>query len=99
MKEQYVRPVVYVESFTLTQTIAKDCGDMHQGTLGESNHYDEYSCVWNVGGVILFYSDHCEDYDSMGLEEGEEFGPDDDFEIGGRCFNNPTGGQQIFSST
>ena len=86
MKAQYVKPLICFESFSLSQTIARNCGDTHTGTFGPgSNHYNEYTCSWDVGGFTIFF-EHC--YYEM--EEGEE--------IEGMCYNNPSGGQEIFSS-
>lgn len=95
MKETYVKPSIFFESFSLTQTIARNCGDTHTGTFGPgSNHYNENTCEWDVGGLMLFFtsdpSGRCED------------GPDeagDEYELEGICYNNPDGGQEIFSST
>lgn len=85
MKEKYVSPAIFFESFALSQTIARNCGDKHTSTLGESTHYNEQTCTWDLGGFTLFF-DHC-DYH---VEEGEE--------IEGVCYNNPDGGQELFSS-
>ena len=87
MKETYVKPVIYFESFALTQTIARNCGDTHTSTLGESNHYNENTCCWVIGGITLFFEDHC----NYPMDDGEE--------IEGLCYNNPGSGQTIFSST
>lgn len=85
MKEKYVSPALLFESFALSQTIARNCGDTHTSTLGESTHYNENTCTWDLGGMTLFF-DHCDYY----VEDGEE--------IEGMCYNNPDGGQEIFSS-
>ncbi len=90
MKEQYIKPLIAFENFSLTQTIARDCGDKHQGTLGESTHLNEYNCMWDLGGFTIFF-----------IENGCDDGPDeegDEYEIEGVCYNNPDGGQEIFSS-
>ncbi len=95
MKEQYVKPLIAFESFSLTQTIAKNCGDTHHSTLGESTHLDMYSCAWDAGGYTIFI---------LSLGKGcEDDGPEDEddvenFEYEGLCYNNPDGGQEIFSS-
>jgi len=86
VKESYVKPAIYFESFALSQTIARNCGDTHDSTLGESTHYNENTCTWDLGeGFTLFFG-HC-DYE---VEDGEE--------IGAFCYNNPDGGQELFSS-
>ena len=89
MKEQYVKPGILFESFSLTQTIARDCGDTHTGTLGESTHYNETTCCWDLGGFTIFFPDHCDDGPDS---------PDDEYEIEAFCYNNPEGGREIFSS-
>lgn len=90
MKMTYVKPEILFESFALSQTIAKNCGDTHSGTFGESTHYNENTCMWDIGGFTIFF-----------LENGCDDGPDeegDEYEIEGMCYNNPDGGQEIFSS-
>ncbi len=89
MKEQYTKPLIFFESFSLAQTIARNCGDTHDSTIGESNHYNENTCEWDVGGFTVFFIDRCEDGPDS---------PEDDYEINGSCYNNPDGGQEIFSS-
>lgn len=86
MKERYVKPALRFESFALSQTIAQDCGDTHDSTLGESNHYNANTCGWDVGGFTIFF-DHC------------DYPMDEDEEVEGVCYNNPDGGQTVFSST
>lgn len=91
MKETYVSPALFFESFALSQTIARNCGDTHSGTLGESTHYNERTCMWDLGGFTIFFT-------SNGCDDGpDEEG--DPYEIEGVCYNNPDGGQEIFSST
>lgn len=105
MKEQYVKPKIFFESFSLAQTIAKDCGDKHQGTFGQSNHYDPFTCKWIIGSgegaTILFFKGSCADADLIGdlTPEDIEDGLDINDFIEGMCYNNPDGGQSIFSST
>ncbi len=89
MKETYLKPKIYFESFALAQTIAKNCGDTHQSTLGESTHYNEQTCTWDMGGYTIFFLDHYDD----GPENEEE-----EVESEGVCYNNPDGGVEIFSS-
>lgn len=89
MREQYTKPLIYFESFTLSQSIARNCGDTHDSTIGESTHYDENTCAWDVGGFTIFFPDHCDDGPDS---------PEDEYEIEGLCYNNPDGGAMIFSS-
>ena len=97
MKEQYVKPMIVFESFVLSQTIARNCGDNHDSTFGYSNHADEYECQWVIGdgedALFLFFVEACTDADVIGDPE-----PGDSWEYEGVCYNNPDGGQEIFSS-
>ncbi len=97
MKEQYVKPLIVYENFSLTQNIAIDCGDTHDSTLGQSNHLSPDTCNWIQGegddAVILFYVDQCEDSVVIGDPE-----PGDELDIEGYCYNNPDGGVSLFSS-
>lgn len=99
MKEEYVKPLIVFESFSLTQTIAKDCGDTHDSTLGQSNHLDANSCQWIVGdpddpdASIYFFEGACRDAEELGLED-----PEEGYDLGALCYNNPDGGQEVFSS-
>lgn len=95
MKEQYVKPMIFFESFSLTQTIARQCGTEPYNSFGESNHYNENTCEWVIGGdYTLFFtaetSGRCDDGPD---EAGDEY----DFE--GFCYNNPENGHELFSST
>ena len=90
MKETYVKPSIFFESFSLTQTIARNCGDNHQGTLGQSTHYNETDCMWDLGGFTIFFI-------ANGCDDGPE-DEDEEYEIEGVCYNNPDGGKEIFSS-
>lgn len=99
MKERYVKPQLLFESFSLSQTIAKDCGVVHGSPLGEATHYSVYNCMWDVGGYTVFF-DHCGDEQVPMPEEGEY---EDIYEyvaevFGVECYNNPGGGQMVFSS-
>ena len=103
MKEEYVKPLIVFESFSLTQTIARNCGDTHDSTLGQSNHLEPNSCQWVIGegegAMFLFFVDACEDSYAIGDPTPEDLeDPDTIFEYGGVCYNNPDGGQEIFSS-
>ena len=90
MREKYVSPAILFESFALSQTIARACAVYHTSTLGESTHYNESTCTWDVGGYTIFFPDHCDDGPDS---------PEDDYEIDIACYNNPDGGDEIFSST
>ena len=86
MKENYVKPKLLLESFTLSQTIAESCGASHDSTLGEPTHYDATTCEWDVGGFTLFF-EHCD----LNMEDFNN-----NYET--LCYGNPNGGQTVFSS-
>lgn len=82
MKKQYKKPILCVERFVLTQTIAHNCGhnlDFSMGTLKTKE-----SCGWNVGGFELFIDPKICDYAMDGFF--------------GACYNAPEGGYNIFQS-
>ena len=85
MKNQYVKPVLVIENFTLSQSIAYNCGknlNWNQATTKDVN-----SCGWETGfpGDVVFMapSNVCNV-------------KDEDFD--GVCYNNPDGGINVFSS-
>ena len=45
MKKKYTKPALNVEFFTLTQSIARDCGS--SAPVNASNVND---CIWDLGG-------------------------------------------------
>ena len=105
MKERYVKPLLLFESFSLSQTIARDCGDTHNSSLGQSNHYNPNTCNWIVGegdgASVYFFYGACRDAEEIGFDE-EYPGSEEDLDevvIKGFCYNNPDGGQMLFSST
>ena len=82
MKKQYKKPVFCIERFVLTQTIAHNCGenlDFSMGTLKTKE-----SCGWNMGGIVIFKEfPVCK----WPLEE-----------FGGVCYNAPENGFNVFQS-
>ena len=93
MKESYVKPSIYMESFALSQTIARSCSFAHTGTLGESNHYNESTCTWKVGDEIYFL-----DSNSACSQEDNQIPAGMDVPVGAACYNNPDGPGSVFSS-
>lgn len=86
MKNQYVKPVLVIENFTLSQSIAYNCGENLNWNQATSK--DVYSCGWNTGfpgGDVVF----------MVPNNGCNV-KDEDFD--GVCYNNPDGGINVFSS-
>lgn len=87
MKQNYVKPTIMIERFSLCQNIAAGCTTGNE--WGSSNHGDKSSCGWQTPGGDVIWLDGsgvCNDY----------YGPDDEF--GGVCYNNPGGGLTIFGS-
>ena len=83
MKRVYEKPVLYIERFTLTQSIAHNCGDNLDFGMGTLKTKE--SCGWDVGGVVIFV-------------EGNEncIFPTEYLE--GVCYNAPDGGYNVFNS-
>lgn len=88
MKRTYVKPAVYVESFTLTQNIALSCAgvDSNGNDFGTKNFNGPSVCEWRL----------------YGFEEEPLFGSGNGecsiTEIDGFCYNNPEGGIVLFGS-
>ena len=83
MKSKYVKPTMAVEMFSLTQAIARDCGDsfpQSQLTLA-----DAHTCEWNLGGgyTVFIEKPRCA-MDGTTMEYV--------------CYNNPSEGNYIFRS-
>lgn len=63
MKKTYMKPSLYVESFSLTQSIAKGCTAEKHG-LGEPSHGNPEDCGWDFSGATFFtisVNDDCRD--------------------------------------
>lgn len=83
MKSKYVKPTLAVEMFSLTQSIARDCGGsipQSQLTLNDAN-----TCAWALGGgATVFIVGQACNIDGTTMEYV--------------CYNNPSEGNQIFRS-
>ena len=103
MKENYVKPMIFCENFMLSQTIARNCGDDHTSTFGESNHYSETACQWKVDETIMIFANNGCNYPTEEMYQGDpdllELLINSLIEDKGFCYNNPDSGQQLFSST
>lgn len=83
MKKAYRKPLLIVERFTLSQTIAHNCGDNLD--FGMANYATKETCGWKIAeGMIIFMDDknctHLTEY------------------FAGICYNAPAGGQSVFNS-
>lgn len=87
MKAVYKKPVLRLEYFTLSQSIAS-CGDFSDSTLGEPGNHQDRTCGWDMGNVTIWtgQGDSCDLW----------WGADDEYN--GVCYNNPNPGLQIFGS-
>lgn len=83
MKKAYEKPLLYIERFTLTQTIAHNCGENLDFTMG--TYATKETCGWDVGGIIIFM-------------EGNPGCLFPTKEFGGVCYNAPGGGYNVFNS-
>lgn len=86
MKNQYVKPVLVIENFTLSQSIAYNCGEnlnWNQATTKDVN-----SCGWETGfpGEVVFVKSVNQNCNIS------------DEEFDGVCYNNPDAGINVFSS-
>ena len=83
MKSKYVKPTLAVEMFSLTQSIARDCGDSIPKSQLTSN--DIHSCAWDLGGgaTVFIPGPNCV-IDGTTMEYV--------------CYNNPSEGNLIFRS-
>ncbi len=83
MKGKYTKPLVMMESFSLTGGLLRDCNDL--GINNELNGGDPLSCFWDPGnGMNIFLLNVACDTD------GEE--------MGFGCYNNVSEGSYIFRS-
>lgn len=82
MKANYTKPLLAMEMFSLTQTIARDCADSIPE--GRVDFNDPTKCVWHLdNNVSVFVQGTC-------MFDGEK--------LGYACYNNPSEGNYIFRS-
>ena len=89
MKKVYEKPMVRLDYFTLSQSVAVDCGYSDDKYTGFPTHRDKNSCGWNngiTGEVYWTSTPACSDA-YLELED-----------VGEVCYNNPDGGKAVFSS-
>lgn len=89
MKQVYKKPVLCIEYFTLSQTIANGCGAVAGGnSLGRPNSGSKESCGWQMGDMSFWVAG----------TTGCGIPLDPNTEGMGVCYNNPEGGNSIFAS-
>lgn len=96
MKKVYTKPVLMMEDFTLSQSIAHNCGD----NLDWNNATLKYrgSCGWDLmlNGVV---DSGVQDTDGDVLFlDSQSVCTFKTLEFEGVCYNNPSGGFNIFNS-
>ena len=87
MKAKYVKPMLIMERFEMTQAIATNCNADPNSTLGDPNTWTKDVCGWVVGTDILW---------EVEPKCNWVMGPEETYE--GLCYNNPDGGTTIFGS-
>ena len=83
MKANYTKPLLAMELFSLTQTVARDCADSIPEDRVDFN--DPNRCVWHVNAftTVFVLGTNCKlDGEAMGYA----------------CYNNPSEGNYIFRS-
>lgn len=88
MKKKYVKPMITMDLFSLTQSIAATCGVEHDAEMGYPLQDTKQTCGWYMDDVItLFLIDSA--FCTLPLEDGDD---------STYCYNNPSGGTEIFGS-
>lgn len=82
MKKAYEKPVLYIERFTLSQSIAHNCGENLD--FGMATQTTKETCGWNVGPYEIFM-------DRLICDRPTKY-------FDGVCYNAPDGGYNIFAS-
>lgn len=87
MKKPYQKPALYVENFSLSQSIAATCaqGDP-DSTIGRPNLANKFSCGWKdpTGEIIWVENGICTEV------------VDSDIDVGFGCYNNPSSNVTVF---
>ena len=83
MKANYTKPLLAMELFSLTQTVARDCADSIPESRVDFN--DPNTCVWHLNSytTVFVAGTNC-------MLDGEA--------MGYACYNNPSEGNYIFHS-
>lgn len=82
MKRVYGKPVLCIERFTLSQTIAHNCGENLDFSM--ATHGTKETCGWDIDGNEIFMNPLICDWP---VKEWE-----------GVCYNAPAGGLNVFNS-
>lgn len=90
MKKVYTKPVLMMEDFTLSQSIAHNCGDNLDWNHASLKY--KGSCGWDVD------QDKGTTYDVYFMDGQNVCSIPTLGEVEGACYNNPNGGFNIFNS-
>lgn len=93
MKKEYMKPAISVELFTMSQSIADNCGHNLDWTLATLKYRGD--CGWD----LMPGYDPGDKSDILFLNGQSACGApvaEDGFE--GVCYNNPDGGYNVFNS-
>lgn len=82
MKKAYQKPMLIVERFTLSQTIAHNCGKNLDFSM--ATHATIETCGWDIVGMEFFMDPTICDFSAEYFE--------------GVCYNAPEGGYNVFNS-
>lgn len=89
MKKIYKKPILFMETFSITQSVATGCGAVAGGnSLGKPTHWEKETCGWSYGNMIV--------WTEANTGCSVKWGKDDEY--ASLCYNNPDGGNNIFSS-
>ena len=90
MSKKYNKPILQIEYFALSQSVALGCGAPHwDEMMGGPAHWSKKTCGWrdDLGTVYWLDTTICE------TETPIDYSP-----IEGVCYNEPNGGYPVFSS-
>ena len=91
MKKQYQKPLLAVESFELTQSVAASCGaGSVSAWYGKPTHSDAGPCQWDLGGGVTIFNAGACSIPAIADEQGHVA---DIF-----CYNNPGDAIVVFGS-
>lgn len=89
MRKVYKKPHLFMETFSITQSVATGCGAVGGGnTLGKPTHWEKETCGWSFDNIIVWTdaNNSC----SIKWDKNDPY-----MSV---CYNNPEGGNNIFSS-
>lgn len=84
MKKVYEKPALYIERFTLAQTIASGCSPSNPD-FGMPTQNSKEVCGWDIYGIEIFTNPIICDFPTE--------------ELSGVCYNAPDGGFSAFTAS